>query len=115
MGDNYTVGQAGAVGPQAHAENIHFQQIWHQKAADLDTAKLAEELSTLRAHLRQSADTPDQDESVAEINKAQMAASNNDAPGALEHLQKAGKWALDGATAIGTAVAAAAIKVAIGL
>ena len=34
---------------------------------------------------------------------------------ALEHLRKAGKWALSGATAIGTAVAAAAIKAAIGI
>ena len=115
MGDSYTVGQTGAVGPNAHAENVSFQQIWQQSAGGLDTAKLAEELATLRDHLRQSANTPEQDESIAEISKARVAATDNDGPRALEHLRKAGKWALSGATAIGTAVAAAAIKAAIGI
>ena len=115
MGDKYTVGQAGAVGPNAKAENIQFQQIWQQSSSDLDIAQLVDELKLLRGHLRQSADTPQQDEAVAEVSKAQAAAAEGDGPGVMRHLRQAGKWALDGATAIGTAVAAAAIKASIGL
>jgi hypothetical protein len=115
MGDSYTVGQAGAVGPNARAENIQFQQIWQQSSSDLDIGQLAEELKVLRGHLRQQADTPQEDEAVAEISKAQVAAVEGDGAGAMRHLRQAGKWALDSATAIGTAVAAAAIKASLGM
>jgi len=115
VGDRYTVGQAGAVGPNSRAENIQFQQIWLQNSSDLDISQLADELKALRGHLRQSADTLQQDEAVAEVSKAQAAAVEGDGPGVMRHLKQAGKWALDGATAIGTAVAAAAIKAAIGI
>jgi hypothetical protein len=115
VGDKYTVGQSGAVGPHAKAENIQFQQVWHQGLSGLDVAQLADELKLLRAHLRQVADTPEEDESVAEISKAQAAASEGDGVGAMQHLRHAGKWALDGATAIGTSIAVAAIKAALGI
>jgi hypothetical protein len=115
MGDKYTVGQGGAVGPHAKAENIHFQQVWQQSSSELDVAQLAGELKLLRSHLRQVADTPEEDESVAEISKAQAAASEGDGAGIMRHLRQAGKWALDGATAIGTSIAAAAIKTALGI
>ena len=115
VGDKYTVGQAGAVGPNARAENIQFQQIWLQSSSDLDIGQLADELKLLRGHLRQLADTPQEDEAVAEVSKAQAAALEGDGAGAMRHLRQAGKWALDGATAIGTAVAAAAIKASLGI
>ena len=115
VGDRYAVGQAGAVGPQAKAENIHFQQVWQQSPPGLDVAQLADELKLLRSHLRQVADTPEEDESVAAISKAQAAASEGDGVGAMQHLRHAGKWALDGATAIGTSIAVAAIKAALGI
>ncbi|MFJ6168397.1 hypothetical protein ACIQH6_24990 [Micromonospora orduensis] len=113
--DEYTVGQAGAVGRYARADNNTFQQVWRSASADIDVAKLSEELKMLRGHLRMEAETPEQDEAVAEINKAQAAASDGDGPRALEHLQKAGKWALAAATTIGTTVAAAAIKSSLGM
>jgi hypothetical protein len=115
MGDKYTVGQAGAVGPHAKAQNSQFQQVWQQSSSELDVAQLADELKLLRLHLRQVADTPEEDESVAEISKAQAAASEGDGAGAMQHLRQAGQWALDGATAIGTSIAVAAIKAALGI
>jgi len=115
MGDSYTVGQAGAVGPHSKAENIHFQQVWQQAADGLDPARLADELKILRSHLRHEADTLAEDEAVAEVSKAHAAAVDGDGTTALRHLRAAGKWALDGATTIGATVAAAAIKAALGL
>lgn len=115
MGDSYRVGQAGAVGPNSHAENITFNQIWHERGSEIDVPALASDLLTLREFLRSEARSPEEDEAVAEVSKALRAATSNDGPKALEHLQGAGKWALTAATAIGTTVAAAALKVALGL
>jgi hypothetical protein len=114
-GDSYTTGQAGVVGPHSRAENLTFYQIWQQTSGDLDIAKLAEELKVLRGRLRQEADSPQQDETVAEVSKAQRAAAAGDGPSVMQHLQKAGRWALDAASAIGTTLAAAAIKAAMGI
>jgi len=115
VGDKYAVGQAGAVGPHAKAENMHFLQVWEQSASEIEVARLADELKLLRSHLHQLADTPEEDEAVAEISKARAAASEGDGPRAIQHLRQAGKWALEGATAIGTSIAAAAIKAALGI
>ncbi|WFE60045.1 hypothetical protein [Micromonospora sp. WMMD712] len=115
MSDSYTVGQAGAVGRYAKAEQVNFQQIWDGAASGIDVDELSAQLKDLRAHLRKEADTAEHDESVAEVSKAQLAASAGDGPRAMTHLRQAGKWALSGATAIGTTVAAAAIKAALGI
>ena len=45
----YNVGQAGAVGPHAHAHDMSFQQI----QGGLDLSKLAEELTRLREAMRE--------------------------------------------------------------
>jgi hypothetical protein len=121
MGDEYTVGQAGAVGPGSHAENMTFVQNWNQFASEHDPTALAAELATLREHLRTAATEPEHDAAIGVLAEAEMAAKQNDGPAALERISvlkrlgNAGKWALDAATSIGTAVAAAAIKVGIGL
>ena len=116
MGDRYDVrGQVAAVGPNAHVHDATFNQLWNQSSEQIDLQALAEELGNLRAALRSEAKTPDDDQIVADIGQAELAAKNGNGPDALRHLRNAGKWALGVATSIGAAVAAAAIKSAIGL
>jgi hypothetical protein len=116
MGDNYTTGQAGAVGPFSSAQNISFNQIWSQVGSGVDLVNLARELGQMRTEMRKTAQgDPEQDLAVAEIAHAEIAAKSNDGPGALEHLRKAGSWALDVAKSIGAGVAVLAIKSVTGL
>ncbi|MFC5060734.1 hypothetical protein [Actinomycetospora atypica] len=117
MGDKYvSSGQTGAVGPNAHVHDVSFQQVWTSVAGSEghDSQRLAEELETLRQHLRGVAQTREEDQAVAEIGAAASAAEDGDGPAAMSHLSKVGKWAWSAATAIGTGLAAAAIKAAIG-
>ena len=114
-GDRYEVGQAGAVGPGSSAHDMQFTQVWNRLSADTNLSALAAELATLRAAMRERATEPGEDLAVAEVSQAQLAASDGDGPRALSHLARAGQWALGIAGAIGTSVAAAAIKSALGL
>jgi hypothetical protein len=113
--DQYVTGQAGAVGPKSNAQNMTFNQIWSQKSSDIDLTQLATDLTALRAAMRERATEPDDDLALADVTRAQLAASRGDGPETLSHLERAGKWALGVATAIGAGVAAAAIKSALGL
>jgi hypothetical protein len=115
MGDKYTVGQAGAVGPKSSAHDISFTQVWNQSADAIDLPALKNDLTALRAALKAEAKEPEEDIAVAEVAAAEVAASKGDGPKVLEHLAKAGRWALKVATEIGTLVAAAAINTALGL
>lgn len=115
IGDKYEVhGQAGAVGREASAENITFEQLWQQNASHIDLARLADELETLRRELKGQASTRKDDAAVAEIGAAAEAAERGDGPEALSRLQRAGQWALAAAMGIGTSVAAQALKAALG-
>lgn len=119
MGDKYVAsGQMGAVGPQAHVHDASFHQVWNTfqgTDAGSNLKALAEDLERLRRHLRTQETSRQQDAEVAEIAAAAAAADNEDGPTALRHLAKVGTWALGAATAIGTALAAAAIRSATGL
>jgi hypothetical protein len=116
MGDKYEVsGQAGAVGKEAHAHDMSFQQIWANRASDIDLPQLAVELETLRQELRRQAVTREQDAAVAEIGAAAAEAEQGNGPATLRRLKAAGQWALSAATTIGTTVAAAAIRAALGM
>ena len=116
MGDKYEIqGQAGAVGPGAHAHDIIFNQVWNQLSREIDIANLTEELTVLRKAMKKDAETLEHDTAVGEIAVAETAAKANDGPKALEHLKKAGKWAFGVAEKIGTTLAAEALKKALGL
>lgn len=115
MGDQYKVGQAGAVGPQSHAHDMTFQQIWNEAAPSLDLDALAQELTQLRPALKAAATTAEEDVAVGEIALAEVAAKQKDGPKALAHLKNAGLWALGVAEKIGVGVATTAIKTAMGL
>jgi hypothetical protein len=115
MRDKYIIeGQAGAVGPGAHAHDINFQQIWKQLEHSIDLANLAEELSRLRKEMKNEAVEPEHDIAVSEIAKAEQASRSGNGAKAIEHLKSAGNWALDAATKIGTTVAAEVIKKSMG-
>jgi hypothetical protein len=110
MGDSYKVGQAGAVGPNAHGHDITFNQVWTELQATMDVTKLAEELSTLRQQMRKVALEPAQDIAISEIARAEQSVKAGDGSKTVAYLKSAGKWALDVATKIGTSLAAEAIK-----
>lgn len=115
MGDKYEVGQAGAVGPNSHAHDMTFNQIWNQNANDIDLNELIKELSVLRKQLKIEATEPEHDSAVGAVASAEVAAQNGDGAKVLEHLATAGKWVLDVAQKLAIPVAIAALKSALGL
>lgn len=115
MGDHYQAGQAGAMGPSAHAQNMYFQQVWSQHGESIDLGQLQTELAVLRKSLTEAASDPDHEVAVGNVAAAEKAAAAGDGPKALGYLKNAGKWSLCVATKIGVPVAAAAIKAALGL
>ena len=117
MGDlNMPKGVNVGVGSHATGTVHGLQQLWNEHGqGEIDLPALAGDLSRLRSSLRSEATEPEHDVALAEVAKAEVAAKAGDGPGALEHLRGSGKWALDVATRIGAAVAAAAIAVATGI
>jgi uncharacterized protein YjbI with pentapeptide repeats len=119
MGDKYEIsGQAGAVGPNAHAHDMTFnqlQQIGSRIADSMDLAALASELETLRQALKKEASTEEHDIAIVDIGAAKRAAEAKDSGKLAESLKSAGKWALDVATKIGMSLATEAIKQSTGM
>jgi hypothetical protein len=115
MGDKYEAGQAGAMGLGAHAHDMNFNQVWNQFGNSIDLPLLATELSKLRAELKEKATDADHDIAVGSLALAEQAAKKGDGSKTLEYLARAGKWALDAATQIGTSIAAEAIKKSLGM
>ena len=114
MGDSYNAQQAGAMGPNAKASNMSFQQIWTQSCSDLDLTQLATELRQLRAEMKSRSTEIEHDAAIASVGAAEQSASQDDGGSVLKHLKQAGQWALDVATKIGTTVATKALENAIG-
>ncbi len=115
MGDKYSAGQVGAQGPNSHAHDMTFNQIWNQAQGKIDLMELAQQLSTLRAKMKEEAAGSDShDIEIGAIAAAEQSAQGDDGPKALEHLKQGGKWALGIATSIGVPVAVEAIKRAMG-
>jgi len=106
----YNYGQAGAIGPGAHAHDMNFNQIWLETGDKIDLSTLASELVELQSKLIKEATEPEHYSSLAEIGHAENSAKKGDGAKALEHLSKAGKWTLDIAEKIGVPVAIDALK-----
>lgn len=115
MGDIYSAGQVGAQGPNAHADNITFNQIWNQNQDKFDIEILESELSQLRSVLKNEADTPEQLSELGLVANAEIEAKKGNGPKVIEWLSKTGKWTFSVAEKIGVSVASAAIKSSIGL
>ena len=108
--DNYYVGQAGAVGPNSHVQNMNFSTISNPIDVTMDLSQLSVELFQLRAAMRKEATDAEQDISISEVAKAEQASKANDGSKVAKHLKSAGGWALEIATKIGVQVAIEAIK-----
>lgn len=117
MGDRFEVGgDAGVVaGRDSHVHDVTFVKAWDAAKSDIDIEQLARELGELRAELKASATTPEQDVAVGAVASAEVAAKAGDGPTTLERIAKAGKWALGVAEKIGASVAVAAIKATLGI
>ena len=115
MRDSYSAGQAGAMGPNAHAHNITFQQIWDQSRGDIDLGSLARELAQLRQAISGEIDTAEKAVALGEVASAETSASKGDGPTVLRHLKNAGQWVLQAAQKIGLQVATKAIENALGM
>ena len=55
MGDTYSAGQAGAIGPGATASQLTFQQVWAQLQGSTSVEELAKQLGALRMAMRSAA------------------------------------------------------------
>jgi hypothetical protein len=116
MGDQYNVsGQAGAVGPNAHAHDMTFSQVWNKLEGNVDLAQLAGELGRLQKEMEQRATESAQKLAAGAIAAAAQSAQQKDGPKVVEYLKMAGSWALDVAQQIGVEVAKVAITGALGL
>lgn len=116
MGDQYNVsGQSGAVGPNAHAHDISFNQIWNQLSPRVDLPSLADELARLRDAMGHEAKEPEHFASAGTIAAAEASARQGNGPKTLEYLKAAGKWALGIAEKIGVDIAKEALKGAMGM
>ena len=115
LGDRYTIGQAGAVGPDSLAIGQHYAQIWESSSKEINLADLAQELALLRSSLHECAKSVDDDLALSDLARAEIAAKQQDGPRVMAHLAQAGRWALQVAKDIGVEVAAKAISKAMGM
>lgn len=115
MRDTYNAGQVAAQGPNSHAHDITFNQIWNQLQGKIDLPTLAKELSILRETMIKEAKSSQDYIDIGHISSAEEASKNNNGANALEYLKKGSKWTLETAEKIGIGVATAAIKTSLGI
>lgn len=111
--DSYYANQVGAQGNSARSDGNIFLNLSSQHEFSLE--KLSEELSVLRAKLKDEAVNAEHDIYIGAIAQAESYAKQNNGAKALESLGNAGRWSLDAATKVGTTVAAKALSIALGL
>jgi len=115
VGDQYNVNQAGAVGPNAHAHDMNFNQNYAQIDSSINLLRLADELSRLQKAMMKEAIEAEHSIAIGEVAKAEKAAKAKDVSKVAEHLNSAGKWALDIASKIGVPVAVEVLKKSLGI
>jgi hypothetical protein len=115
MADIYKANQVGAQGPNAQSHHNIFNQTIDPSIDKIDLTRLANELSMLRISLKEEAKNSDHDIAVGEIARAESCAKKGDKQEVLNHLKKAGQWALDIASKIGVPVAITALTAALGI
>lgn len=115
VGDTYQVNQAGAVGPNAHAHHMTFNQTADRIEGSINFVQLADELARLRQAMMREATEAEHSIAAGEVAKAEQSAKVKDPAKVAEHLRSAGKWALDIASKIGVPVAVEVLKKSIGI
>lgn len=119
-GNIYNVsGQAGAVGDNAHAHNMTFNQLGRQIEESVDLTQLADALSDLRQKMKKETVAPESEllheEAALHVGKAAEAAKAKNASKVAEHLKAAGKFALEFASRVGAHLVAEALKTSLGM
>lgn len=110
MGDQYNINQAGAVGPNAVANNTVFNHEIYSLPDSIDYDLLFAEIVTLKKSLLSKVSSAEHFTALAELTSAEEAAKSRDGQKVVNSLKKAGKWALDGVKDIGTNLLAEIIK-----
>jgi hypothetical protein len=114
-GDQYiNYGEAGAMGPHSVGTINHKQQ-WAAIQNQVDLNALAAELEALKKHLKQSASSNSDFQTLRLLVEAEQHARKQDGSKVIEVLSRAGKGLLDVAKEIGTDVAAKVIAKSMGL
>lgn len=108
--DKYEIQQAGAVGPNASAQNNTFNQMNYQVPANIDFDILGEQLSQLRNKLVSTAQSPEHYIAIGEVAQAETASKSKEGNKVVKHLLGAGKWVFDTAKEIGVDVVSELIK-----
>lgn len=108
-GDIYNVNQAGAVGPNSSAQNNTFTQNNLNLGDDYNFEALLEELQKLKKAMKSNAENPEEFTSVTEIAYAEVAAEKKEGNKVIQHLLKAGKFALQTAKDVGVELVASII------
>lgn len=107
MGDQYNVNQAGAVGPNAHADHFTMNQTL---PVNTDYGVLADELASLRKILLAKANGPVHYRAITEISAAEEAAKDKDGSKVLSFLKSAGSWAWEQIKEVGPGILATIVK-----
>lgn len=115
VGDIYSAGQAGAMGPGSHAHDMSFQQLWAASSSQIDLSSLASELRLRLPQLRSMATKPEHNIAIGYVEAAASSAQAGDGAKSFEYLKSAGVWVWETLTAIGTGVAIEAVKANLGL
>src|SRR6266508_3666256 len=117
MGSTYNVpGQAGAVGDNASASNMTFNQIVNHFQQSIDLQALATQLAELRqAMSEKQGSSPQSAIALGKVAEAEIAAQEKNPSQVMMSLKAAGEWTLDFAKEIGKDVVVEAIKQSMGL
>jgi len=109
---NNTVGQGFINTDSGHVENVAFNNTYGQ---NVDLNALIPELTKLRNAISAQPSSLDRDSALGQVASAEKAAAKGDRSKMMEYLKEAGSWTLEVAKSIGTSVAEAALKAALGL
>ncbi len=117
MGDtNIVSGQAGAVGQNAHAHDLTFNQIVNHFEKSIDLPTLANQLGELRAEMAKRQDSsPQAAIAQGEAARAEIAAKEGNTSKVVEYLRAGGQVLLDVAKETGKELLTAAIKTSMGM
>ncbi len=110
--NQYNVSGGTVISGNTVAGNI---EVHNENKSELDYKKLAEELRALRNEMQNSSANGEHTREIEDIELAQQAAETNSKTDVQNALKNAGMWALTVAEKIGTPLAIAALKNAIGI
>lgn len=107
--------KVGVMGGTVNITADSFAQTWNEGGDSPGLSELADELATLREHLRGLREGLEADVAVGQLAAAEQAARDGDAKSVFDRLKGLSKWVWETATKIGTDVAAKALGQALGM